>query len=186
MTSQEFVLWLKGFSEGVHEYNITPKQWDILKDKLAEVKDNTTSSPFPFGVPNNPPIVTLPYITPGPSTDPYNPYKPYCGETPSNDPYDRFKTWCKDNNGTTLTTSSGSSGTITIANPYLVSFTTGSATYNPSTTTRWNPSGSNWSYTDMGGNNRWNEYQATMAGYRPYQPYTTGGEDEIVKHHNED
>jgi hypothetical protein len=39
MTSNEFVLWLKGFSEGVHEFNITPKQWDILKDKLAEVED---------------------------------------------------------------------------------------------------------------------------------------------------
>jgi hypothetical protein len=199
MTSQEFVLWLKGFSEGVHEYNITPKQWDILKDKLAEVKDDTTSSPFPFGVPNNPPFVTLPHITPAPLTNPYNPYKPYevyCGEKPSNDPYDRFKTWCGDTSGTSLTTSSGSgaiytttpgtTGYITIANPYLASFTTGSATYNPSTTTRWNPSGSNWSYTDMGGNNRWKEHQAKMADYIPYQPYTTGGEDEVIKHHNED
>ena len=39
MTSNEFVLWLKGFTEGVHEFNITPKQWDILKEKLAEVED---------------------------------------------------------------------------------------------------------------------------------------------------
>jgi hypothetical protein len=41
MTSKEFVLWLKGFTEGVHEFNITPKQWDNLKEKLAEVDDNT-------------------------------------------------------------------------------------------------------------------------------------------------
>jgi hypothetical protein len=41
MTSKEFVLWLKGFTEGVHEFNITPKQWDTLKEKLAEVDDNT-------------------------------------------------------------------------------------------------------------------------------------------------
>ena len=41
MTSKEFVLWLKGFTEGVHEYNITPKQWDLLKEKLAHVDDNT-------------------------------------------------------------------------------------------------------------------------------------------------
>ena len=41
MTSKEFVLWLNGFTEGVHEFNITPKQWDILKEKLAEVDDNT-------------------------------------------------------------------------------------------------------------------------------------------------
>lgn len=39
MTSQEFVIWLKGFTEGVHEFNITPKQWDLLKEKLAEVSD---------------------------------------------------------------------------------------------------------------------------------------------------
>ena len=41
MTSKEFVIWLKGFTEGVHEFNITPKQWDYLKEKLAEVDDNT-------------------------------------------------------------------------------------------------------------------------------------------------
>ena len=40
MTSKEFVIWLKGFTEGVHEFNVTPKQWDILKEKLADVSDN--------------------------------------------------------------------------------------------------------------------------------------------------
>ena len=50
MTSKEFILWLKGFTEGVHEFNITPKQWDILKEKLAEVNDQT----YPFvGTPNS-------------------------------------------------------------------------------------------------------------------------------------
>jgi hypothetical protein len=39
MTSKEFIMWLKGFTEGVHEYNVTPKQWDLLKEKLAEVND---------------------------------------------------------------------------------------------------------------------------------------------------
>lgn len=39
MTSKEFILWLKGFTEGVHEYNVTPKQWDLMKEKLAEVND---------------------------------------------------------------------------------------------------------------------------------------------------
>ncbi len=152
MTSKEFVLWLKGFTEGAHEFNVTPKQWDTLKEKLAEVKDEPTES-FPIypKQPNTAPIQTLPFIQP---YDPYNPYKIHCGTT-----------------GGTLTVATGSGGTIT---------------YNPSTTTQWNPSGSNWSYTDMGGNNRWNGYQATMADYRPYQPYTTGGEDEVIKHHNED
>ena len=151
MTSKEFILWLKGFSEGVHEYNITPKQWDIVKEKLAKVKDEPTPS-LPFGVPNTAPIVTLPYITPGPSTDPYNPYKIHCGTTSG-----------------ILTVATGSGGTIT---------------YNPSSTTQWNPSGSNWSYTNntyVSSADMWSEHQARMAHYKPYQPYTTGGEDEVIK-----
>ena len=43
MTSKEFVIWLKGFTEGVHEYNVTPKQWDLLKSKLEEVNDHPYS-----------------------------------------------------------------------------------------------------------------------------------------------
>jgi hypothetical protein len=39
MTSKEFVIWLKGFTKGVHEFNITPKQWDNLKEELAKVSD---------------------------------------------------------------------------------------------------------------------------------------------------
>ena len=50
MTSKEFVLWLKGFTEGVHEFNITPKQWDTLKEKLAEVSDEEkTGTPIGIG-----------------------------------------------------------------------------------------------------------------------------------------
>jgi hypothetical protein len=46
MTSQEFVTWLKGFTEGVHEYNITPKQWDLLKERLAEVDQPIRTSGY--------------------------------------------------------------------------------------------------------------------------------------------
>jgi hypothetical protein len=71
MTSKEFVIWLKGFTEGVHEFNITPKQWDNLKEKLAEVSDEerigTAIGVGGWGTPNT-------FITP-PPTDPYNPYK---------------------------------------------------------------------------------------------------------------
>jgi hypothetical protein len=45
MTSKEFVIWLKGFTEGVYEFNITPKQWDNLKEELAKVND------YPYSVP---------------------------------------------------------------------------------------------------------------------------------------
>ena len=103
MTSKEIVLWLKGFTEGVHEYTPTPKQWDILKDKLAEVKDETPIG-FPFGVPNTAPM-TNPLITPSP-TYPYRPYEIYCGDT----------------NGTTITTTPGS-GSITITTPQYVTST---------------------------------------------------------------
>jgi len=44
MTSNEFIIWLKGFTEGVHEFNITPKQWDLLKEELAKVND------YPYSV----------------------------------------------------------------------------------------------------------------------------------------
>jgi len=37
MTESEFVKWFKGFSEGVHHYNITPAQWDYVKEKLCSV-----------------------------------------------------------------------------------------------------------------------------------------------------
>jgi hypothetical protein len=118
MTSKEFVLWLKGFTDGVHEFNITPKQWDTLKEKLEQVKDEPTYS-IPFGVPNSPPFVTLPHITPAP-TDPYNPYK--ITSTP----------------GTTITTTPGI-GSITITNPPF-GFGSTSTAYGY-------PSGSAWSYT---------------------------------------
>ena len=44
MNDKEFVDWLRGFTEGVHHYNLTPKQWDYLKEKLSEVgKVNSNS-----------------------------------------------------------------------------------------------------------------------------------------------
>ena len=96
MTSQEFVIWLKGFTEGVHDFNITPKQWDLLKERLEEVSDETQIG-FPFGTPN-----TAPSTHPFPTwqhphyVDPYNPYKITC--TP------------------------GTTGHVTIANPNIASF----------------------------------------------------------------
>ena len=72
MTSKEFVIWLKGFTEGVHDFNITPKQWDILKDKLVEVTDEERiGTPIGtamggWGSPNGTTITTTPgtgYIT---------------------------------------------------------------------------------------------------------------------------
>ena len=82
MTSKDFIIWLKGFTEGVHQYNITPVQWETLKEQLNKVddtpyvSDNFTIGPngayerdpnkFPFGTPNGTTITTTPgtgYIT---------------------------------------------------------------------------------------------------------------------------
>ena len=107
MTSKEFILWLKGFTEGVHDFNITPKQWDLMKDKLAEVNDQTYPFGNPFGTPN---------ATRGP-------------ETPTG-------------TGIKVTTTPGTTGHITIANPYIASF--GDISTSTSTSL---PSGSTISYT---------------------------------------
>ena len=73
-----------------------------------------------------------------------------------------YEIYCgSGSSGTTITTTPGV-GSITIANPSF-GFGTTSTAYGY-------PSGSAWSYT----NNT----------YRP--PYTTGGEDETIKPHNED
>lgn len=151
MTSKEFVVWMQGFVEACNDYSPTPKQWDALKDKLGNVGDPIS---FPFGVPNTAPIQTLPFIQP---YDPYNPYKINCttgGES-----------------GTTLTVSSGSSGTI-IATPGY-----GSITYNPSTSTAYGyPSGSLWSYTDA--LDRYNNWYWTNTT-TPQQPTTGSNQLEL-------
>ena len=102
MTSKEYVLWLKGFTEGVHEFNITPKQWDLLKDKLAEVKDESIG--FPIGVPN---------FTPAPVPLPHYP-------NPLDNPY-RIN-YGSGSSGTITTTPGG--GSITYATPQFVTSTT--------------------------------------------------------------
>lgn len=38
MNKLQFFDWIKGFTQGVHHYNISPKQWDYLKQVLAEVQ----------------------------------------------------------------------------------------------------------------------------------------------------
>jgi hypothetical protein len=123
MTSKEFVIWLKGFTEGVHEFAITPKQWDYLKEKLAEVNDGTPIGEGGWGTPNTAPIQTLPFIQPQPY-NPYNPFQINCGSGSS---------------GTTITTTPNVGGSITIANPPF-GFGVTSTAYGY-------PSGSAWSYT---------------------------------------
>ena len=44
MSEKEFVQWFRGFSEGVHHYNITPAQWDYVKEKLSTVVTESDNS----------------------------------------------------------------------------------------------------------------------------------------------
>ena len=39
MTSSEFITWFRGFVQAANGYNITPKQWDDIKEKLTQVND---------------------------------------------------------------------------------------------------------------------------------------------------
>ena len=115
MTSKEFVIWLKGFTEGVHDFNVTPKQWDLLKAKLEEVNDNVfVETPGMFQVHPQP---TYP-----PYWDPYNPYKITCRgeETPT---------------GTTITTTPGTSGILFNSSTHTT-FTTGSGAWHYTNTTQ--------------------------------------------------
>ena len=108
MNSKDFIIWLKGFTEGVHQYNITPVQWETLKEQLAKVDDNT--------IPMGGVIVS------------HNTFK-------VND--QGFYQNPNGTGGTVFTTTPGTTGHITIANPQ---FTTSTA-YGY-------PSGSAWSYTN--------------------------------------
>ncbi len=39
MTPKDFVIWLRGFAQAANNFNLTPKQWDDVREMLAKVKD---------------------------------------------------------------------------------------------------------------------------------------------------
>jgi hypothetical protein len=39
MTSNEFIVWLTGFTEACNDFHPTPKQWDRIKEVLNEIQD---------------------------------------------------------------------------------------------------------------------------------------------------
>ena len=139
MTSSEFILWLKGFTEGVHDFNITPKQWDLLKERLAEVEDKVLvleSPKYPYGAPipcgTDTPVQRYPWGSPvtwghvGSKVNiPSDPNITGSISIPS--------VW---------STTSGSSATYTV---------TSGSSYSPSTVTYLYPNGTNVSYTTTGG-----------------------------------
>ena len=41
MTSKQFVIWLRGFSEACHHLNPTPQQWEKVIEALKIVEDGS-------------------------------------------------------------------------------------------------------------------------------------------------
>jgi hypothetical protein len=39
MTSEQFIIWLRGFTEACNDFTATPKQWDRIKEVLNDVED---------------------------------------------------------------------------------------------------------------------------------------------------
>ncbi len=133
MTSKEFVIWLQGFTQGVHEYNVSPKQWDALKEKLSEVNDEQ-----PIGIKIGYTGADVPNTQPFPRWQEPHTYYPNveipCVKPNGTAPSPYFVT--PSTPGITFsTTPGGGIGTITTPNGMSTSTTYGY------------PSGSAWSYT---------------------------------------
>jgi hypothetical protein len=119
MTSKEFIIWLRGFSEGVHEYNITPKQWETFKEKLGQVDDNI----IPIG---------------GVIID-HNTFK-----VPNDQGF--YPNHTGTTSKGILTTTPGITGTITISNPTIAT-SFGDVSSITTSAAHGYPSGTMWSYT---------------------------------------
>jgi hypothetical protein len=110
MNSTEFIHWLRGFTEGCHEYSPTPKQWDLLKERLAEVCDDEEfeETPGMFEVHRD-------YPYPG------TPIGPYGTGTPNHDLVQRYPwggpvVWGTTTSGYMSASSISGSGTSTATN----------------------------------------------------------------------
>lgn len=41
MSEKDFVTWLRGFVSACHDFQPTPKQWELIKEVLAEVQSDS-------------------------------------------------------------------------------------------------------------------------------------------------
>jgi hypothetical protein len=124
MNSKEFVIWLKGFTEGVHDFNIIPKQWDYLKEKLAEVSDDKFVEPP--GMFQDHTVQSYP-----PYWSPQSPFYTTSGTSGSMDIRSIVSQWTGTPSNINYTITSGSScgvgSTYTYPNGTTVSYTAGGA-----------------------------------------------------------
>jgi hypothetical protein len=50
MTSNDFVIWLKGFTQAANNFTLTPKQWDDIKEQLDRVELNERLSRYTLDI----------------------------------------------------------------------------------------------------------------------------------------
>jgi hypothetical protein len=50
MTPNEFVIWLKGFTQAANNFTCTPKQWDDIKEQLDKVELNERLSRYTLDI----------------------------------------------------------------------------------------------------------------------------------------
>jgi hypothetical protein len=48
MTSDEFVIWMKGIVTASNNYNISPATWDEVKETLEKVENEPKIQYFPY------------------------------------------------------------------------------------------------------------------------------------------
>jgi hypothetical protein len=53
MTPNEFVIWLKGFTQAANNFTLTPKQWDDIREQLDRVELNERLSRYTLDTSTN-------------------------------------------------------------------------------------------------------------------------------------
>lgn len=137
MTSKEFVIWFRGFTEACNDYTATPKQWDRIKEVLEEVEDYDDNPGIDVKIDDwKPERDTFREPSYPPYTPPMGPYNPpyWVGDPPG---------WLSPYTTSGITIISGS-GSITTSGSCNTFTTTDGTT----STTVWNDKMGNWHYTN--------------------------------------
>jgi hypothetical protein len=50
MTPNEFVIWLRGFTQAANNFTLTPKQWDDVREQLDKVELNERLSRYTLDI----------------------------------------------------------------------------------------------------------------------------------------
>lgn len=135
MTSRDFVIWLRGFTEACNDFTATPQQWDRIKEVLDSVEDYNDNPGLDEEVEDWNDWYHNPNTFREPQNPPYRPYNPYAPPYWTGDP----PGWMQFP-GTT-------SGTITIPSSSGISFTSSSGT-TANTNVVWNDQMGCWHYTN--------------------------------------